>query len=769
MGQGIQAGGKCGHWTGPTHAGTAMCRPTASKRRYEPAHRTCVVASGSVRGSLAKSSINPRARPVPQSVARHSEDDSECPITKADLQDRYDANLETLKQIRTQSAKTDAELADVKAAKEAALESNRRLKQKVEQYRADQDQVKAEEALASDTLRRQIQEQLAEKISTLESQAGKTQRQLKVRAEEAERTLAAETIKLKSTAEDLSEALAEKERLKWEVEQHCAVQEQVAEKLSTLESEVRTYQHQLRVHAEEAERELAEETTNLKSTKEALSEARAEKERLQQEAFVETEREDYDRRRLKKIDQAQQQLHTVADRLTQSCVDSGDGTHAEPSPEPESTASPVRQQLTSLQDMYSAKLIDLLKVIERLIGNSDGEDPDHPCVVAAVAQTIGRLRDEVKNLRTQTEQKDVELQEKAGKIDMLTQKCDETAERARSQADLLHQSRLQRNESASTKSQKATQRYTDAQLDARSADVKAQESTWSSWEISNPLPDAFSSFFRWPTTDADADPDAGTGTGTNSDNIGERLSHAGEYVHVSQEPEPEAKPEAEPHGSHTNPVEPEPQPEPEMREGVPPVSTDQAKASKDRATALEADGNYYEAALSFQEALDQLPSAASFERSDIHSHRASCFERLEQYTEVVEACTAALEYDGSSTSFKLDQLLRCSRAYERREKYGLAVREMQRARDLAPASIPVQKELARLEKVVKSLTVRESRASRSQPEPDHPCEGQSQQSYHDSSAPPSRLQPEPEPPVAFTPAPPRKAKIDMFGSDSDSD
>ena len=39
----------------------------------------------------------------------------------------------------------------------------------------------------------------------------------------------------------------------------------------------------------------------------------------------------------------------------------------------------------------------------------------------------------------------------------------------------------------------------------------------------------------------------------------------------------------------------------------------------------------------------------------------------------MEECTAALECDGSDGSFKLDQDLRRSRAYERQEKYELAV------------------------------------------------------------------------------------------------
>jgi hypothetical protein len=127
----------------------------------------------------------------------------------------------------------------------------------------------------------------------------------------------------------------------------------------------------------------------------------------------------------------------------------------------------------------------------------------------------------------------------------------------------------------------------------------------------------------------------------------------------------------------------------------------------------------------------------------------------------VEECTAALEYDESPGSFKLDQLLRRSRAYERREKYGLAVADMQLARGIAPSSIQVQKESNRLEKKMASLSPRESHT--------HVYGSRSQQSDHSlTSASASRLQRGPSVVAAPSPAP-RRMKIDMFGSDSDSD
>lgn len=121
----------------------------------------------------------------------------------------------------------------------------------------------------------------------------------------------------------------------------------------------------------------------------------------------------------------------------------------------------------------------------------------------------------------------------------------------------------------------------------------------------------------------------------------------------------------------------------------------QANESKLQGNKLFGNGQYEEALLQYELALQFVPAmASSVEFSSIcHANRAICFLKLGKYDETIKECTKALELNPTY----MKALIRRGEAYEKLERFEEAIVDLKKILELDPSNDQARKTIHRLE------------------------------------------------------------------------
>jgi tetratricopeptide (TPR) repeat protein len=128
------------------------------------------------------------------------------------------------------------------------------------------------------------------------------------------------------------------------------------------------------------------------------------------------------------------------------------------------------------------------------------------------------------------------------------------------------------------------------------------------------------------------------------------------------------------------------------------IDLDTAQASKALGNACFGQGDYEGALEHYSHALECCPEEHAAEYGAVYlGNRAACRFMLEQWTEVVADCTAALEKkEGYSKA-----LIRRAKAYEKLDDTHAALADYKSVVELDPSDAQSAKQVARLDKVTK--------------------------------------------------------------------
>ncbi|XP_041027433.1 tetratricopeptide repeat protein 1 isoform X2 [Juglans microcarpa x Juglans regia] len=121
----------------------------------------------------------------------------------------------------------------------------------------------------------------------------------------------------------------------------------------------------------------------------------------------------------------------------------------------------------------------------------------------------------------------------------------------------------------------------------------------------------------------------------------------------------------------------------------------QANDSKLQGNKLFGNGQYEEALLQYELALQFVPAmSSSVELCSIcHANRAVCFLKLGKYDETIKECTKALELNPTY----MKALIRRGEAYEKLERFEEAIVDLKKILELDPSNDQARKTIHRLE------------------------------------------------------------------------
>ncbi|KAA8535402.1 hypothetical protein F0562_030405 [Nyssa sinensis] len=121
----------------------------------------------------------------------------------------------------------------------------------------------------------------------------------------------------------------------------------------------------------------------------------------------------------------------------------------------------------------------------------------------------------------------------------------------------------------------------------------------------------------------------------------------------------------------------------------------QANDAKLEGNKLFADGQYEEALLKYELALQVAPDMPSSTeiRSICHSNRGTCFVKLGQYKDAITECSKALELNPKY----LKALLRRGEAHEKLENFEEAIADMKKILELDESNVQARRTISHLE------------------------------------------------------------------------
>ncbi|KAJ4833116.1 hypothetical protein Tsubulata_006218 [Turnera subulata] len=122
-------------------------------------------------------------------------------------------------------------------------------------------------------------------------------------------------------------------------------------------------------------------------------------------------------------------------------------------------------------------------------------------------------------------------------------------------------------------------------------------------------------------------------------------------------------------------------------------AVERANEAKMEGNQLFGKGQYEEALLQYDAALQSAPENSKELRSICHSNRAICLLKLGKYDDAIKECTKALELNPSY----IKALLRRGEAHEKLEHFEEAIADMKKVLELDPSNDQARKSIRRLE------------------------------------------------------------------------